>query len=119
MSNNNIHYSKCDPCIRKKECGFCFDKDKPTTTGSCLPVYKDHPERYADPNFGNATLGTNITFRCDKKNYDNDMDQYSWADSFCPTDYSWMAVAGLALFVIGFAPGKVCARSKYVCFLHS
>lgn len=98
-------YSQCDPCIRNEHCGFCFVKDSPTTSGSCLPVYKDHPERYADPNFGNVTLGTNITFRCDQKNYEHDYDKFSWADNFCPTDYSWMAVLGLALFVIGFAPG--------------
>ena len=98
-------FRECDPCIRNKDCGFCFEKDNPTETGSCLPVYSDHPERYADPGFFNSAIYPDNKFRCDKANYDNDMKDFSWADNFCPTDYSWMAVLGLALFVIGFAPG--------------
>lgn len=101
----SLNYDKCDPCVRNENCGFCFEKDHPTTSGSCLPVYKDHPERYADPDFFNQTINPDKTFRCNQANYDDGMKKYSWADNFCPTDYSWMAVLGLALFVIGFAPG--------------
>lgn len=101
----SFNYQECDPCIRNKDCGFCFEKDNPTETGSCLPVYSDHPERYADPEFFNSTINPDRKFRCDQANYDNNMKDFSWADNFCPTDYSWMAVLGLALFVIGFAPG--------------
>lgn len=98
---SKCEYSKCDLCVRNKDCGFCYIKDNPTTTGSCLPVYSDHPERYADPNFQNGT----VNFRCNETNYEHDMKYFTWADNYCPTEYSWMAVLGLALFVIGFAPG--------------
>ncbi|VDI17127.1 MFS transporter, SP family, solute carrier family 2 (myo-inositol transporter), member 13 [Mytilus galloprovincialis] len=105
--SSKCEYSKCDPCVRNKDCGFCYSKDNPTTTGSCLPVYSDHPERYADPNFRfqNGTGNFSINFRCNKENYEHDMKNVTWADNYCPTEYSWMAVLGLALFVIGFAPG--------------
>ncbi|CAC5420082.1 SLC2A13 [Mytilus coruscus] len=97
---SKCEYSKCDPCIRNKDCGFCYVKDNATASGSCLPVYSDHPERYADPNFSNFSKN----FRCNKENYEHDMKDFTWANNYCPTEYSWMAVLGLALFVIGFAP---------------
>ena len=75
--------------------------DSPETTGSCLNVDYDKPERYA------ATF--NLTnFRCNKTSvWDTPRSdrEFAWADSFCPTKYSWMAVLGMALFVMGFAPG--------------
>ena len=49
------------------------------------------------------------TFRCNKTStWDTPRSdrKFAWADSYCPTDYSWMAVLGLALFVMGFAPGE-------------
>eukprot|EP00105_Crassostrea_gigas_P034548 XP_019918696.1 PREDICTED: proton myo-inositol cotransporter [Crassostrea gigas] len=71
-----------------------------STAGWCLHVYKDHPERYAMPE-GNTTHYNESL--CNATNYDTE--KYNWANDFCPTDYSWMAVLGLALFVIAFAPG--------------
>lgn len=97
-SDNCSSYSVCQPCINDKKCGFCYE-DGPNLNGSCLPVFEKHPERYA--------YLANTTFRCDKTNYDKDSSSrsYVWADNYCPTDYTWMAVLGLALFVMGFAPG--------------
>lgn len=87
----------CNDCITNSRCGYCFEKGN-VSSGSCLPTMEKHTERYANPDF-------NASFRCDEANYDMDSPKYTWADNFCPTDYSWMAILGLALFVIGFAPG--------------
>ena len=96
-------FSLCEDCITDQACGFCYEKDSPDTTGSCLDAYKDKPERYAAP-YINETF-----FRCNENSVwktDRSDRKYAWADSFCPTNYSWMAVLGLALFVMGFAPGE-------------
>jgi SP family myo-inositol transporter-like MFS transporter 13 len=29
-----------------------------------------------------------------------------WAHGFCPTDYSWMGLLGLVMYLMFFAPGK-------------
>lgn len=62
---------------------------------------RDSPERYA--NLSNV--------RCGEPNLASDA--YEWADSYCPTDYTWMAVLGLALFVMGFAPGQNKVEYQY------
>lgn len=92
----------CQSCITDKSCGYCFIDGKETSSGSCLPVWKDHPERYA------YTEHFNGTFRCNETNYNADPEDrlYVWADSFCPSDYTWMVLLGLAMFVMAFAPGK-------------
>lgn len=82
-----------------------------STAGWCLHVYKAHPERYAVPE-GNTTHYNESL--CNATNYDTE--KYNWANDFCPTDYSWMAVLGLALFVIAFAPGSS-GRSLAIYFL--
>ncbi|WAR25276.1 MYCT-like protein [Mya arenaria] len=101
-------YSKCENCITNEHCGFCYNRDSPESSGSCLPAEADHPERYAI--FSTNISGNPVTssFRCNQSNvWDTPRSDrtYFWADSYCPTDYSWMAVLGLALFVMGFAPG--------------
>ena len=118
-----FEFSLCEDCITDEDCGFCYDKDSPASTGSCLRVYEDKPERYA------ATSNW-TTFRCNKTSvWDTSRSDrtYYWADSYCPTDYSWMAVLGLALFVMGFAPGRKVSilkrrtsnKAKYIQFILS
>ena len=85
--------------MKDNKCGYCFVEGEERTSGSCLPTYPLHPERYADPSF-------NISFRCDENNFKSSSSDIVWADNYCPTEYAWMAILGLALFVIGFAPGK-------------
>lgn len=113
MSNNTnecFSYSLCENCITNEHCGFCYEEEDPESTGSCLPAFDDNPERYAYFQY-NDTRTNNITaanFRCNKTSTWDTVRadrKFNWADSFCPTNYSWMAVLGLALFVMGFAPG--------------
>lgn len=104
-------HSLCEDCITDEKCGFCYNKDTPESSGSCLPAFEEHPEQYATLSYtppGSDNM-TDVTFRCSKEEvWDKDRSdrKYYWADSFCPTKYSWMAVLGLALFVMGFAPGN-------------
>ena len=60
---------------------------------------------------------TDAVFRCNKKDVwelERSARTYYWADSYCPTKFSWMAVLGLALFVMGFAPGEL-SKSSITC----
>ena len=92
--------SSCNGCIKDDNCGFCWEEGKEDSTGWCLHVYKEHPERYAQPEKNTSFYNESL---CNATNYETE--HYNWANDFCPTDYSWMAVLGLALFVIAFAPG--------------
>ncbi|XP_052283950.1 proton myo-inositol cotransporter-like isoform X1 [Dreissena polymorpha] len=108
-SSQCFAYSKCEACISNEYCGFCYEKESPASTGSCLPAFKDHPEQYAFFS-ENTTANGDVEshFRCNATNVwdlERSKRTYYWADSYCPTDYSWMAILGLALFVMGFAPG--------------
>lgn len=91
----------CQSCITDKSCGYCFINGEESSSGSCLPVWEDHPERYAYSEHFNGT------FRCNETNYNAAPEdrKYIWADSFCPSDYTWMVLLGLAMFVMAFAPG--------------
>lgn len=100
-SSCHTKYDSCNGCIKDDNCGFCWEKEKEGSTGWCLHVYKEHPERYAKPE--NSTVTFYNESLCNATNYETE--HYNWANDFCPTDYSWMAVLGLALFVIAFAPG--------------
>ncbi|KAL3853169.1 hypothetical protein ACJMK2_016734 [Sinanodonta woodiana] len=95
-SGECIQYNTCEACLDNIYCGFCYEEGKPLTTGTCLRVDETFPERYA--------LSSS---RCNKTNADTERSKrkFHWADSYCPSDYAWMAVLGLALFVLGFALG--------------
>ncbi|XP_048739777.1 proton myo-inositol cotransporter-like isoform X1 [Ostrea edulis] len=102
LDNSSICHTKyqtCGTCIKDDNCGFCWEKKDPDTSGYCLHVYKTHPERYAEPEVNTTSYNESLC----NKTYDTK--NYGWANDFCPTDYSWMAVLGLALFVMSFAPG--------------
>ncbi|KAL5013672.1 hypothetical protein ScPMuIL_007942 [Solemya velum] len=86
-------FRTCEPCTDNSNCGFCYIGGEEKTSGSCLHLSEDGPERFANLS----------SVRCGEPNQKSGT--YEWADSYCPTDYSWMAVLGLALFVMGFAPG--------------
>ncbi|XP_048739335.2 proton myo-inositol cotransporter-like isoform X2 [Ostrea edulis] len=100
-SHCHLKYDHCTGCIKDDKCGFCWEEGKELSTGWCLHVNTKHPERYAEPE--NNTITQYNETLCNKTNYDTQ--QFDWANDFCPTDYSWMSVLGLALFVIAFAPG--------------
>ncbi|KAK3105963.1 hypothetical protein FSP39_009749 [Pinctada imbricata] len=91
--------STCNKCTLEDKCGFCWQDNNETKSGSCLWVDDKFKERY-------AMLPGNTTgdLRCSKADFDGPK-SYHWANDYCPTDYGWMSVLGLALFVIAFAPG--------------
>ncbi|ESO89863.1 hypothetical protein LOTGIDRAFT_218322 [Lottia gigantea] len=84
----NNTYTTCEQCIENKVCGFCYDE---LSTASCIYAQDEEFSEYG---------------RCSKMGNTTDLaDGFQWSQGYCPTDYTWMAVLGLGLFVFAFAPG--------------
>ncbi|CAG5115537.1 unnamed protein product, partial [Candidula unifasciata] len=84
------NYDNCEQCIENTNCGFCFAGSG--DHGTCLRV-QEHEE---------DTLS--IYGRC-RNETEKAALGLTFSHGYCPTDYTWMAVLGLALFVFAFAPG--------------
>ncbi|BFZ08924.1 hypothetical protein BsWGS_11963 [Bradybaena similaris] len=82
-------FSNCEACIEDSDCGFCFIGDG--VGGKCLHVLDGDEDTYSN-------IGS-----CNETN--KDLLGMKFAHGYCPTDFTWMAVLGLALFVLAFAPG--------------
>ena len=71
--------------MKDNSCGYCYStKDD----GSCLP----------SDNAVHSAVG-----RCNTSS--STELYYKWAYEFCPSDYTWVALIGMAVFVFAFAPG--------------
>ena len=84
-------YTNCEACIEDDACGFCFTGSGGSANGTCVrtsPADDGYSEYGA---CSNETLPEGVT----------------WAKNYCPTDYSWMAIFGLCLYLVFFAPGKL------------
>ncbi|XP_005112683.2 proton myo-inositol cotransporter [Aplysia californica] len=82
-------YRWCESCIEDTHCGFCYSDTSGSINGTCVST---HPSRNAHADFGrceNTTLPTGQV----------------WAYDYCPTPFSWLAVMGLVLYLMFFAPG--------------
>lgn len=86
-------FSLCEDCIDAGGCGYCYDTGQPELA-TCLLAVKGDQDNSA------AAYG-----RCSSSYTPPESEHPAWTFGFCPTDYSWMAVLGLALFVLSFAPG--------------
>ncbi|BFZ08922.1 hypothetical protein BsWGS_11961 [Bradybaena similaris] len=85
----------CHDCVRSDSCGFCYATfNNIIKDGSCVGVNKDEQDFATEGrcSMNNATkkfLTPSVTF----------------SYGFCPSEYGWLAVVGMVLFVLGFAPG--------------
>lgn len=73
-------YSTCSNCIKSAKCGYCYNSNFST----CIPYNVN--ESY---NFCQAEIGPHAHFN----------------QEFCPTKYSWIALVGMTLYLMFFAPG--------------
>lgn len=91
-STNNTcsTYSICDSCIQDISCGFCFENENDVISGLCLPVNSSSrmPSRAGTCNSSSTNIGHSKI----------------WAYDYCPASFSWVAVVGLALFLVFYAP---------------
>ncbi|KAH9512828.1 hypothetical protein Btru_036702 [Bulinus truncatus] len=82
-------YLSCESCIESLQCGFCYSGSGSSVNGSCLATdSKDSDHSKYGPCDNTTSLNGNI-----------------WAYDYCPSSYSWMAILGLILYLMFFAPG--------------
>lgn len=85
--------SSCYTCTVNVNCGFCYDTHGAKyNNASCVSVNQTS-EDYSTT--GRCSSPTNINVTHSEFLY-----------NFCPTSYSWMAILGLALYLMFFAPGN-------------
>lgn len=110
---NCSHYDRCNWCVQDSQCGFCYVKSGryDTMNATCQPVWKDtdgsivknRSELWnsSDTNFdpGLPCLPVGSEFVTAEKN------ATSWAYDYCPTQYAWLIVLALVLYIAMFAPG--------------
>ncbi|KAK3767612.1 hypothetical protein RRG08_003873 [Elysia crispata] len=99
VSGPCLAHSDCWDCTRDADCAFCAVKtsDDMVKDGSCLAKGK-----------GNDVELFSRMGRCSKKSGTEDFmggKGLMYAHGYCPTKFAWLAVVGLILFVLGFAPG--------------
>ncbi|XP_048252931.1 proton myo-inositol cotransporter-like [Haliotis rufescens] len=83
-------YRICNDCRRDLNCGFCYvDAGDAVANSSCLPTSYDNPWLATQGRCNSSELPGTIT----------------WAYDYCPTQYSWMPMVGLVLYLVFFAPG--------------
>lgn len=94
ISSECMQARSCDTCVRMSTCGFCYqlnDSDhKMVRNGSCLPSSNDFSDHSAYGRCVNSSL-TNS--------------QFFWTVDHCPTQFGWLTLIGLILYLASFAPG--------------
>lgn len=89
---NCFLHTTCESCMLDDHCGFCYMEfsNKSVIESTCIPAAKD-------PRL--SSIG-----RCKNS---SDIGEYGpfFAENYCPTQYSWMALFGLIFYLFCFAPG--------------
>ncbi|KAK3803161.1 hypothetical protein RRG08_067339 [Elysia crispata] len=80
-------YRSCEACVQDTSCGFCYTN---TSDGSCLPS-------------GGETRS--LVGRCNESS-STELD-FKWAEEYCPSQLTWVAMLGMSIFVAAFGPGKL------------
>ncbi|PIK36471.1 putative proton myo-inositol cotransporter [Apostichopus japonicus] len=82
----------CDSCILYEECGFCFDSypNHSIANSYCLPEDQRYQNQSSDGPCSRLQLPAN---------------QYTWAPDYCPSPLSFLALVGLIMYLMFFAPG--------------
>lgn len=88
-------YDNCASCTYASKCGYCFEKpfsgsDQVAANASC--------EKKSDDSTDYSLNG-----RCVKEQVENESVIYAF--DYCPSNYSWIVVLGLCLYLFFFAPG--------------
>jgi len=88
--SNCLSAKTCTDCINQ-ECGFCYwDLPSGEKNGSC---WKENPHNPSAPPLSGICSNTTTT------------SELVWAVNWCPSSYSWIAVASLGIYLLFFAPG--------------
>ncbi|KAA0201544.1 hypothetical protein HAZT_HAZT005437 [Hyalella azteca] len=84
-------YTSCSTCTTSSDCGFCFSALDPSyLNASCLAA--DH-DQFNEVSISEACSNTNLP------------EDVTFAYDWCPYEYGWLSILGLACYLLCFAPG--------------
>ncbi|GAB1609065.1 proton myo-inositol cotransporter-like isoform X1 [Argonauta hians] len=83
-------YSVCTGCVSDPNCGFCYDTRDDFVNATCLP---SNPNNWQTSAIGACNTTTAMA-----------AGSLEWVTDYCPVSFSWLAVVGLALFLVFYAP---------------
>lgn len=91
LNNTCSTYSQCNDCVSDVHCGFCYKDTSDIMNSACLPV-NNTAQLLSKVGACNSSLN---------------LSKYSmkWAHDYCPVSFSWVAITGLALFLMFYATG--------------
>ena len=95
----SFFFRSCDACVQDASCGFCFEPTSSGVNGACLPTT---PSSFMQSDYGTCNSSTAIL-----------NSSFTWAYDYCPVSFSWIAIIGLALFLVFYA------QSMDILFLSS
>ena len=107
--------SSCVSCIKQPECGFCFTKNGTEFQSTCLPVSKNDPDHSLDgwcsADYNQSLFTADDYFLFDDNetspidNRTSVLGKLKFAVTYCPTDYAYLIIVGLILYLVAFATG--------------
>ena len=85
------HALTCDACQQIDACGFCFqDLSAGAANGSCVPLNADNASALVGRCADSSALGVG---------------GLTWAPDWCPSEYAWMPISGMFIYITLFSPG--------------
>ncbi|XP_065184863.1 proton myo-inositol cotransporter-like [Sycon ciliatum] len=113
-STCNTH-STCNWCVHDANCGYCYLKhgSHGVLNGTCQPVWSVNGTKATnrsslwDSNYTdcNPSVACSPAFAGDTMHANSTVDSTEWAYDYCPTQYAWLIVLALILYIAMFAPG--------------
>lgn len=85
----------CSDCVKNDYCGFCFQDG--SMEGSCVETHENRS--YLGSSFGPCSAFPN------EDGINEKLDDYVWSWGWCPSQYGWITVMGLVVYLLFFAPG--------------
>ena len=114
--------SSCISCVKLPECGFCFTRDAEEFQSTCLPVdsndLKHSVGGWCSADYNGSLLTADEFFLMDDNETSTitsipsnqtgppgNLRSHHFIMGTCPSDYSYLIIIGLILYLVGFAAG--------------
>ena len=83
------HFEDCSSCTYSTKCGFCYKLDAEDLEASCVQISADSGEFAASGRCAKSVI----------------TEAFHFAPDDCPSDYAWVVIVGLCLYLFCFASG--------------
>ncbi|VDP30430.1 unnamed protein product [Soboliphyme baturini] len=93
----------CDACSYMVECGFCIANE--ATSGLCMPVYNNETTGTLLSYASSGSCAPNVSLPEIDNQYQPVDPTASFDYGFCITEYSWLPIMGMVLYLCSFSVG--------------